>query len=448
MSRGTSLVAVTSARAVVRRSGGRGAAPRARTPPPRARVDVWEDVGLPLSDARAREFMETYWQKKPLLMRRAIPGFVPPLDANDIAGLACEEDASARLFTREGEGANAWRKRIGPFEESDLTSLPSDGAWSLIVNDLDSQAEPFGDMLELFNCFPRWRISDIQASVSPDGGGVGPHSDHFDVFLLQAEGEKLWAVADNEGYWPDNDRAFVPDCEVRVLKEFIEDDSFTLVPGDMLYLPPKIAHNGIAVNSKPGVSVTLSIGFLAPTTDELILSYTQRVSERLKGSRWSDPWLKPAEDVGAISPEAISYASDVIKSTYPKNDADVARWFGCHITARTGEDDDAEPSEVNIEELLAEWEGQGLIAREDMRFAFIDKVADGSLKNALFFANGDCWDATSSAAMRTATVIANRGELFEEDTYTESGQFDDEALQLVLTLFERGYLYFPLEEDE
>lgn len=270
------------------------------------------------------------------------------------------------------------------------------------------------------------------------------------MFLLQAEGEKLWVVADNEEYWPDNDRAFVPDCEVRVLKEFIEDDSFTLVPGDMLYLPPKIAHNGVAVNSKPGVSVTLSIGFLAPTTDELILSYTQRVSERLKGSRWSDPWLKPAEDFGAISPEAISYASDVIKSTYPKNDADVARWFGCHITARTGEDDEVEPSEVNIEELLPEWESRGLVAREDMRFAFIDKVADGSLKNALFFANGDCWDLTSSAARRTAAFISNREELllFPNCTTKGSGEFDDEALQLVLTLFERGYLYLPLEEDE
>ncbi|CEF98970.1 Lysine-specific demethylase NO66/MYC-induced nuclear antigen [Ostreococcus tauri] len=410
---------------------------------PRAGVDVWENVALPLSEDRARTFMETYWQKKPLLMRRAIANFVPPMDANEIAGLACEEDASARLFIREGDAEASWRKSIGPFDESELASLPSDGTWSLIVNDLDAHAEPFGDLLELFSCFPRWRVSDIQASVSPNGGGVGPHSDHFDVFLLQAEGEKHWAVADNEEYWPDNDRAFVPECEIRVLKEFVEDDSFTLVPGDMLYLPPKVAHNGVAVNSAPGVSVTLSIGFLAPTTDELILSYTQRASEKLKGSRWSDPWLKPAEDVGAISADAISYASDVIKRTYPKNDAEVARWFGCHVTARTGEDDEEEPSEVNVEELLGEWDGRGLLAREDLRFAFVDTVADGSLENALFFANGACWDVMSPAATRVATVVANRGELFEEDTYADEKNFDDEALKLVLTLFEKGYLYFP-----
>jgi ribosomal protein L16 Arg81 hydroxylase len=304
-------------------------------------------------------------------------------------------------------------------------------------------------MLELFNCFPRWRISDIQASVSPDGGGVGPHSDHFDVFLLQAEGEKRWAVADNTEYWPDNDNAFVPDCEIRVLKTFIEDDSFTLVPGDMLYLPPKIAHNGIAVNSAPGVSVTLSIGFLAPTTDELVLSYTQQASEKLKGLRWSDPWLKPVEDVGAISADAISFASDIIKRTYPKNDADVARWFGCHITARTtGDEEPEEDDEVSVEELLAAWENQGLVAREDLRFSFIDEVADGSLKNALFFANGQCWDIFSPAAMRTARVIANRGELYEEDTQTDERNFDDEALKLALNLFERSYLYFPEEEEE
>jgi ribosomal protein L16 Arg81 hydroxylase len=423
---------------------------RRRPPPARARgeVDTWTDVTLPLSEDAREAFMREYWQKKPLLMRQAIPNFRPPLDGNEIAGLACEEDASARIFVREGDDEQSWRKKIGPFEESDLTSLPEDKPWSLIVNDLDVQAQPFGDMLELFNCFPRWRISDIQASVSPDGGGVGPHSDHFDVFLLQAEGEKVWAVADNEEYWPDNDAAFVPECEIRVLKSFVEDDSFTLVPGDMLYLPPKIAHNGVATNSKPGVSVTLSIGFLAPTTDELVLSYTQRASEKLKGSRWSDPWLKPVEDVGAISAESITYASEIIKRTYPKNDAEVARWFGCHTTARTGEDDDADENEVSIEELLAAWEHQGLVAREDLRFAFVEKVADDSLKNALFFANGECWDVVSPAAVKTATVIANRGELYEEDTQTEECDFDDEALKLALTLFERGYLYFPEDEDD
>jgi len=418
-----------------------------RAPPPRAKVDVWTEVTLPF-DERARErFMSEYWQKKPLLIRQAIPDFEPPMDGDEIAGLACEEDASARIFLREGDDDRSWRKKIGPFDEEDLTSLPEDKLWSLIVNDLDVQAQPFGDMLELFNCFPRWRISDIQASVSPDGGGVGPHSDHFDVFLLQAEGEKLWAVADNEEYWPDNDDAFVPECEIRVLNNFVEDDSFTLVPGDMLYLPPKVAHNGVAVNSKPGVSVTLSIGFLAPTTDELILSYTQRVSENLKGSRWSDPWLKPVEDVGSISPDSISFASNIIKQTFPKNDAEVARWFGCHVTARTGEEEDAEQTEVSIEELLDAWEHQGLVPREDLRFAFVDNVADGSLDNGLFFANGECWDIFSPAAMKTAQVIANRGELYEEDTQTEECDFDDEALKLALTLFERGYIYFPDEEE-
>jgi len=414
----------------------------------RAKVDTWTDVRLPLDERWSAEFMNTYWQKKPLLIRQAIPDFKPPLDGNEIAGLACEEDASARLFVREGADEASWSKRIGPFKEEDLTSLPEDKSWSLIVNELDVQAQPFGDMLELFNCFPRWRIADIQASVSPDGGGVGPHSDHFDVFLLQAEGEKLWAVANNEDYWPDNDPAFVPDCEIRVLKEFVEEDSFTLVPGDMLYLPPKVAHNGVAVNSAPGVSVTLSIGFLAPTKEELVLSYTQQTSEKLKGSRWSDPWLKPVQDIGEISSDSISFASDILRETYPKNDADVARWFGCHVTARTTGDDLDEENEVSIEELLAAWEHQGLVAREDLRFAYVDKVKDDSLEHALFFANGQCWDITSAAAMKTASVIANRGELYEEDTQTEECDFDNEALKLTLNLFERGYLYFPEEEEE
>ena len=428
--------------------GRRARAPAAARLAARARVDVWTDVQLPFDDDASARFMNEYWQKKPLLIRGAIRDFKPPLDGNEIAGVACEEDSSARLFVRRGDDDASWEKMLGPFSEEDLTSLPTDKPWSLIVNDLDSQVEPIGDLLELFSCFPRWRIADIQASVSPDGGGVGPHTDHFDVFLLQAEGEKRWSVASNEAYWPDNDKAFVPDCAIRVLKEFTEDDSFVLVPGDMLYLPPKVAHNGVAVNSTPGVSVTLSIGFLAPTIDELVLSYTSQATEKVKGSRWSDPWLKPVEDIGAISAESVSFASEMLKRTYPKNDAEVARWFGCHVTARTGDEVEEEDSGgVSVEELLGEWEHSALVAREDLRFAFIDQVGDGSLKNALFFANGECWDIASDAALKTARVISNRGDLYEEDTQTDACDFDEEALALVLKLFERGYIYFR-EEDE
>ena len=133
---------------------------------------------------------------------------------------------------------------------------------------------------------------------------------------------------------------------------------------------------------------------------------TRSALENLKGLRWSDPWLKPAEDVGSISPDSISFASTIIKQTFPQNDAEVARWFGCHAGApRTGEDEDAEQNEVSVEELLDAWEHQGLVPREDLRFAFVDNVADGSLDNGLFFANGDVGTSASPAAMQIVAQV-------------------------------------------
>ena len=246
-----------------------------RAPPPRAKVDVWTEVTLPF-DERARErFMREYWQKKPLLIRQAIPDFEPPMDGDEIAGLACEEDASARIFLREGDDDRSWKKKIGPFDEEDLTSLPEDKLWSLIVNELDVQAQPSGHS---WNCSTVFRAGESLTfrRASPRmvvAWDRTPTTLTFFFFKQRGKNFGRWLITKSTG--PITTRAFVPECEIRVLKNFVDDDSFTLVPGDMLYLPPKVAHNGVAVNSKPGVSVTLSIGFLAPTTDELILSYTQ-----------------------------------------------------------------------------------------------------------------------------------------------------------------------------
>ena len=147
---------------------------------------------------------------------------------------------SKSIVEPEREEDKKWTLEVGPFPEEVLQTLPDDQAWSLVINELDSKIPAMNSIItDLFPQFPRWRISDIQASVSPEDGGVGAHSDTFDVFLTQAIGDTPWSVADNEAYWPDKDESFVPNQDVRILKEFVADDSFLLKLGGIVNLKLK-----------------------------------------------------------------------------------------------------------------------------------------------------------------------------------------------------------------
>lgn len=428
------------------------------------KVEVWETTSMPLDEEKAETFFREFWQKKPLLMRDAIPNFKCPLDTNELAGLACEDEFSSRLM-RVREEDKKWTLEVGPFPEEVLQTLPDDQAWSLVINELDSKIPAMNSIItDLFPQFPRWRISDIQASVSPEDGGVGAHSDNFDVFLIQAIGDKLWSVADNEAYWPDKDESFVPNQDVRILKEFVADDSFLLKPGDILYLPPKIAHHGLGKPHKKGAcSVTLSLGFLAPMHEEMIWSYAQQESSKYKDVRWRDPWMKPAElgKSGAIDKDAISHAWDVLKKAEPKSERDVAVWMGKHATAkRFGESIALFDEKGFLEQLGANkreidydaWEEAGFLQRnEGVRFAFIDSVNDNSMDNdddddsgLLFFAGGISWTMKTDEGKAIAYTLANEGEL----EFIGKPLKEKESVELLSQLINTEFIFIPSDEDE
>jgi 50S ribosomal protein L16 3-hydroxylase len=453
-------------------------------------VEQWETVTLPFDEKSSKKFFDEFWQKKPLLLRNAIPNFQCPLDANELAGLACEDEFSSRLMRvligkdgDEGDDSsskkkkkknnnntssinnnnnNKWTLEIGPFSEETLTNLPDNKPWSLVINELDAKIPSMNDIItDFFPQFPRWRISDIQASVSPEDGGVGAHSDNFDVFLIQAIGDKLWSVADNEKYWPDKDESFVPNQDVRILKEFIADDSFLLKPGDILYLPPKIAHYGLGKPiKKKECSVTLSLGFLAPMHEEMIWSYAQQESSKYKDVRWRDPWMTAAEEgkSGEIDKNAVSHAWDILKKAEPKCEKDVALWMGKHATAkRFGESIALFDEKGYLEEQLGKsdkkkeidyksWEEVGFLQRNDgVRFAFIDSVNDDSIEEnvVLFFAGGMSWTMKTDEGKAIAYTLANSSELEFMGKLNEK-----ESVELVSQLLNIEFVFYPNEDDD
>jgi 50S ribosomal protein L16 3-hydroxylase len=263
-------------------------------------------------------FLNEYWHKKPLLVRGAIPAFTGLLSPNELAGLACEEDVQSRLvsfFKKQ------WHCEQGPFEEERFAKLPKRD-WTLLVQSVNHHMQEATALLQQFNFIPHARLDDLMVSYAPDGGGVGPHFDSYDVFLLQGLGERLWRISEQV------DLSLVEGAPLRILKHFDTQQEWTLSAGDMLYLPPHLAHWGIAV----GDCMTYSIGFRAPSAEELageFLNYLQENRE-FKG-RYADSDLKLQAHPAEISSEMVSHVAAMI-SSLKWNEGDVADFLGQYLS--------------------------------------------------------------------------------------------------------------------
>ncbi|MGZ3426002.1 MAG: cupin domain-containing protein [Polyangia bacterium] len=207
-------------------------------------------------------FLRDYWQKRPLLVRQAIPGFRGLLDRDSLLGLATRGDATSRLVLEHPRRRARWERHDGPFGGLEAGMLP-ESHWTVLVHGVESLVPGGWELLRAFSFIPAARIDDLMVSYAADGGSVGPHDDRYDVFLLQGPGRRRWQVMAG------GDRAVDPNAAIRVLKHFVADDEWLLEAGDMLYLPPGVAHHGVA----EGPSFTYSIGFLAPSHEELVHSF-------------------------------------------------------------------------------------------------------------------------------------------------------------------------------
>jgi 50S ribosomal protein L16 3-hydroxylase len=256
-------------------------------------IDAVRHAPLGMTPAR---FLRDYWQKRPLLIRGAFPGFVAPLAPEDLAGLACEETALSRLVRHDRAG-DRWTVRQGPFAEAEFPALPRED-WTLLVQDVDKWDPDVAALLPAFDFLPRWRIDDVMVSFAAPGGSVGAHVDQYDVFLLQGLGRRRWQVDAR----PRPDTRFRDDVELRLLRHFDPNHDWILAPGDMLYLPPGVPHHGVALDA----CLTFSVGMRAPAQGEMLVDFAEFLAEQLPDSaRYADPDLVPVKDSGEIDEAAM-----------------------------------------------------------------------------------------------------------------------------------------------
>jgi len=268
------------------------------------------------------EFLRDYWQKKPLYIPAALNHFTDPLEPEELAGLACEEDIAARIILDNGN--DDWLVRHNPFNEDDFTTLPATH-WTVLVQDLNKHIRELDQLLEAFDFLPSWRVDDVMVSYAAPYGGVGPHTDQYDVFLLQGMGTRRWQICSAK----END-TLIEDIDLRILKHFEAEQGFLLQPGDMLYLPPGVQHFG--VSDKP--CMTYSIGLRAPTQLELLGDYIDQLTLNQNNAdelHYRDPILS-GQNSGEITAEAIEKIVTLIK-TIPDSAAEIKHWFGKFITS-------------------------------------------------------------------------------------------------------------------
>ena len=317
-------------------------------------------------------FLRDYWQKRPLLIRGAFPRFQPPLSPDDLAGLACMDSVLARIVTRTAglqssfrgrrraqpatepgmhlavssktkmdpglrrddvkskstpvsRNDSRWEVRTGPFKEDVFARLPEKD-WTLLVQDVDKWDVDTAALLDHFAFIPSWRMDDVMVSYATDGGGVGAHVDQYDVFLVQGLGRRRWTIDTR----PNPSSEFRDGVELKLLREFHPTHEWILEPGDVLYLPPGVPHDGVAV----GECMTFSIGMRAPAASELLLDFAERLAEALPESRrYADPDLAPAAAPGEIDEAALLRARRALGPTADALDENAfADWFGGFVT--------------------------------------------------------------------------------------------------------------------
>lgn len=277
-----------------------------------------------LGDLTPEQFLAEYWQQKPLLIRNAWPGFEPLLSPEELAGLACEEDVTSRLILERG-GDYPWQMRFGPFDEDDFAALP-ETHWTVLVQEVDRLVPEIADFLERFRFVPNWRLDDVQISYAPEHGNAGAHIDNYDVFLFQGLGHRRWQISDAPV--PEGEERYREDLDIRLLEDFPVDHDWVLGPGDLLYLPPRIPHYGVAL----GDCMTYSVGFRAPTHEDLLSAFFAYAAELADPTaRYGDPGRLLPDEPGQIDAAALAEIRAVLRSV-TQDDRLLDRWFGRYIT--------------------------------------------------------------------------------------------------------------------
>lgn len=277
-------------------------------------MDVNQPLQL-LGGLSPQLFMKRHWQKKPLLVRQAIANIRPSLDRRQLFELASNEDVQARVVIQEAGGAaQGWRLRHGPFSRRALPAVKRPG-WTLLLQGVDLRHDGAHELMNKFRFVPDARLDDLMISYATDGGGVGPHFDSYDVFLLQVQGRRRWRIGRQK------DPALQPGVPLKILANFVPEQEFVLEAGDMLYLPPRYAHDGVAM----GECMTYSVGFRSPSRGELARELLQRLADDAQDtvgvSLYRDPQQAAVGQPGEIPAQMVEFARDALQGALRDPDA-------------------------------------------------------------------------------------------------------------------------------
>lgn len=373
------------------------------------------------------EFMADYWQQKPILIRQAFPLLADFITPDELAGLSCEEDIEARLIIEDKKNKK-WHVEHGPLDEQRFSQLP-ESHWTLLVQDIDKHLADASELVEQFHFIPGWRIDDLMISYAADGGTVGPHTDSYDVFLVQLHGERLWKISDFEY----TDKDLLQDCDLRVLENFKTTAEWLLQPGDMLYLPPDIAHWGIA----QGECMTGSVGFISPGQNELFSSWADFITQRLPDrKRYRDPGIKPADNPFIIDDKSIAQISTMLKECIHTDPASIMTWFGQMISESKPHltiEDSLTENLINSESFMEKQLSQSFYKHPYLRI-FYSKPGKEQI---LLFANGESFYLPADAETFVRFIC-------EQQQYP-AGCFEPwlprpDYINCLVSLINRGYI--------
>jgi 50S ribosomal protein L16 3-hydroxylase len=381
-----------------------------------------------LGNISKEQFLKEYWQKKPLLIRQAYPNFEPLIPADELAGMSLEEEVESRIIMENGPDS-PWQLISGPFEEDTFATLPKD-KWTLLIQGVDQWVPEAADLLQDFNFIPNWRIDDLMISFATDGGSVGPHYDQYDVFLLQAEGQREWRI----GQMCSEQDEFLKETKLRLLAKFEETDRWVLEPGDMLYLPPRLAHYGIS----QGNGQTYSIGFRAPSQSELMHSLVDQIdASSNEDQRYGDPGLALQAHSGEINEAALQQVRDFMTQALA-DPVLLSDAIGKLMTEAKYPQERDEDDQKNTDNYLAsdlKYDLQAIDIQRELhsRFAFNKNEASVS-----FYAGGKVFPINENS-LELAQYLTQQRQYSGRQLQTYCEDRDNE--KLLLSLWQDGHFF-------
>jgi 50S ribosomal protein L16 3-hydroxylase len=381
-----------------------------------------------LGELTVAEFITDYWQQKPVCIRNGIAFQEALIAVDELAGLALEPEVESRLIENKGDIKN-WQVIHGPLTESDFNK-ERDFPWTLLVQGVDCFVPEVHDFLAKFRFLPSWRLDDLMISYATKGAGVGAHYDRYDVFLIQGEGQRQWQIGQT---CSENSVLMVHD-QLSLLQDFELNEEFILNPGDMLYIPPLVAHKGVAISD---VCVTYSVGFRSPSHGEVLTTFADERSLDISADlRLKDHGF--TSNSGEISAADVDGLMQLMRDQItPEN---VAQWFGKHSTeAKYPALDMAEEAmdQAELESIISDAYGV-LRVSEGVRLAYTWQ-GDGGLT---LFAQGEALPCPPDA---TAFVEAIANQWLLEVDEIAPLVANDAAMAMLLILHNQGYLYFADE---